>query len=212
MDVQVTPTRQFVSRVPTHPIECLRAIVLPGCCVCGQPTRFMCGGCRASPAFCSAEHFMKLWPVHSLTCERVVNQYATASSDRGAEQAHPFTGTVSLPTRCVVDAPVPLTDIQLPMPVLHGRPYDYTVTAMYAKHDGDPVPETAVFRIQDCFQSTSTIRSFVVRHNAHLLRLDAPLHVFYCATSYDGRVPFVRALVWFCPSTRTFIQSNWTAL
>ena len=143
-------------RVPTHPVDCLRAIVLPSCAVCGQPTRYFCGGCSAMPAFCSSEHFMRvritsrlscpvsltlfcqLWPIHSMTCGRVVINptYATPSSVQSGEQARSLSCAVTLPTRRMTPAPVALTEVQLRMPVINARPYDYVVTAMYAKHDG----------------------------------------------------------------------------
>ena len=46
------------TRVPMHPIECLRIVELPKCTVCTGPTTFYCGGCWARPAFCSADHFI----------------------------------------------------------------------------------------------------------------------------------------------------------
>lgn len=154
--VQGSSVPHTALRVPTHPVECLRFIVLPGCSVCGQPTRFFCGGCRECPAFCSPEHFMKvrpgvpshldafddcpqLWPIHSLTCGRVAAVNGAGSSGRrDAQQAtgNPLSGTVTLPTRYAVSAPLTSTNVGLPVPGQTGGPHDCTVMSMYAKHDG----------------------------------------------------------------------------
>ena len=55
----LSPT-EMAFRRPGHPLDCLRIIVLPECVVCGNPTKYYCGGCRAGPAFCSSEHYMEV--------------------------------------------------------------------------------------------------------------------------------------------------------
>ena len=63
MDSRPTSPEPTLTREPTHPVECLRLIELPTCVVCGESTKFYCGGCIAGPAFCSGEHFMAVRPV-----------------------------------------------------------------------------------------------------------------------------------------------------
>ena len=65
-------------RFPVHPIECLRIIQSPTCVVCGSRTVYYCGGCTARPAFCSAEHFMKV--------RRPTEPYALFNSNYTAER------------------------------------------------------------------------------------------------------------------------------
>ena len=77
-----------------------------------------------------------------MTCGRVViNPGPTYTSSPttsvgSGEQTRSLLCAVALPTKRIMAAPVALTEVQLHMPVLNGRPYDYVVTAMYGKHDG----------------------------------------------------------------------------
>lgn len=60
MGSQSSSPPPVVPREPSHPIECLQIIELPGCVVCGRPTPLYCGGCPASPAYCSSDHYMEV--------------------------------------------------------------------------------------------------------------------------------------------------------
>lgn len=160
MHSQPTSTQSTIPHEPTHPLECLRVIELPMCVICAEPTKFYCGGCIAGPAFCSSEHFMvvrsnksifvttiselhgtcQYWPTHSRHCERNVTLYASNCDRRNMEVSYPYGSTVTLGTRSAVPPPVALAEIHLPVPVTFGCPYDYTVNAMYAQHDGGTYP------------------------------------------------------------------------
>ena len=75
------------------------------------------------------------WPTHSLQCERNISLHANNDDTMDVGSSYPFPNTVTLGTRSAVAPPVSLDSAHLPVPITFGCPYDYTVNAMYAKHD-----------------------------------------------------------------------------
>ena len=59
----------------------------------------------------------------------------------------------------------------------------------------NPVPGGSALTIPHCFQPTSVVSNFVIRHDIRLHALSSPLHVFYCATSYHERSEPNNALI-----------------
>lgn len=155
MDLSAFSPPRTTHRVPTHPIECLRVIDVPRCAFCGARSVYYCGGCQAGPAFCSADHFMKVcseslysrvryltyyhvheqhWPIHSQTCDReVTGRYHTGVARTPA--VHPYPGAVTLLTRSATDPLPPVSVDHMPGPMASGLPYDYVIKCLYAQHD-----------------------------------------------------------------------------
>nr|VWO99909.1 Zinc finger transcription factor 1 [Ganoderma boninense] len=192
--------------LPSHPIECLRIIELPTCVICGQPTRFYCGGCRDTPAFCTSAHFVAYWPMHSQTCDRNAALFAETPSDLNTAPSHPYSGLVSLRARSAIQSPLPSPGFPSSRHVSATQPYDRNVLALYAKYDGlacrfltvnlspNPVAGSTTVSLLDCFSRNANVKSFVIRRGVTLGTLDSPFHVFYCSDSYEGRYNPNRAL------------------
>lgn len=61
--------------------------------------------------------------------------YASGGNASNDVTSYPYPSSVMLGTRSAVAPPVSLTATHLPVPMTFGFPYDYTVNALYAKHD-----------------------------------------------------------------------------
>lgn len=152
---------------------------------------------------------------------------------------HPYASTVSLRTRSAIKVPVPRARLAPSASSSTGLPYDLNVVALYAKHDARmyafaskcwcsltyvfteacrfvtinlssfPVPGAASTYLMDCFPSTSTIKSFLVRHDNDLHSLASPFHVFYCSDSYAGRYNPNAALVLLTKSVVVSSRRPW---
>lgn len=74
-------------------------------------------------------------------------------------------------------------------------------------------PETvsveSAITIPRCFQSTSIVRNFVLRHDIILRQLPSPLHVFYCASSYTERSNPNNALIHLTRSVSVASRRPW---
>ena len=73
----------------------------------------------------------------------------------------------------------------------------------------DTVPEGIALTIPRCFEPTSVVRNFVLRHEVRLNHLPSPLHIFYCASSYNERSNPNNALIDITRSVHVASRRPW---
>lgn len=63
--------------------------------------------------------------------------------------------------------------------------------------------------LSQCFESLTVSRSFIIWYDRHLNLLDCPLHVYYCASAYDGRYNPNRAMVRLTQTVDLLFRRPW---
>lgn len=94
-----------VPREPSHPIECLRIIQLPGCIVCARPSAFYCGGCPESPAFCSSDHFLEVLSRLLIPLQRPLTPRSRSTGPRIQDPVIGILHTMRLTTQTLTSGP-----------------------------------------------------------------------------------------------------------